>query len=513
MGDASGDGFSSALWDAQDVEVEAGNYVYSLREESSNYREGDNLTTRMELLEKQGKLAGKEVFIFTDNMSFEGCFYKGHSVSEKLSDIILRLRLVQARSGAIMHVIHIAGTRMKWAGIDGLSRGDMLEGMMHAQAHPLNFLPLCQSAADRSGQALLNWIDSWWKDGDGNTWGGKKLRHLTPKDWFSLKDVDAPRLWIPPPSAMPTVIEMFNDDRLERPQYPHVFVVPRLMTHLWRKQLSKDADFSPTLMSTATKARGWLKELILPVKQRPVSTTGSSYGEHRGMTQTNFMSWKGTCRGCGKVRKNGAGLFCSNFLMQRGSFPPCMNVWCGECYKAHPNDPFPVQEPPEEEDGIEDLVKEKGAFKCGRDGDYLMGIPFECDLCHFRNVTKRDPELTNSKDCHTLMCIRRAILDALWSRATRTVRSNLNRILADCQSADFTFELHDYLPKLGWPVVEDRVGMAVALVMLNASLRPGQYADHLQYDSMRKTPTWFRNIHEAGTGYSVDTIYAQDEKK
>ena len=55
--------------------------------------------------------------------------------------------------------------------------------------------------------------------------------------------------------------------------------------------------------------------------------------------------------------------------------------------------------------------------------------------------------------------------------------------------------------------------MAVALVMLNASLRPGQYADHLQYDSMRKTPTWFRNVHEAGAGYSVDTIYAQDEKK
>eukprot|EP00956_Cyclotella_meneghiniana_P034807 scaffold108317_cov24-Cyclotella_meneghiniana.AAC.2 len=266
-------------------------------------------------------------------------------------------------------------------------------------------------------------------------------------------------------------------------------------------------------MLTATKARGWLKELIRPVKLKAVSTQDSSYGSHRGMSQTNFMSWKSTCRGCGKVRKNGAGLFCSNFLMQWGSSPPCMNVWCGECYKAHPNDLFPVQEPPEEEDGIEDQIKEKGSFQCGRDGDYLMGIPFECDLCHFGNVTKRDPELSNPKDCHTLMCIRRAVLDACWSRATRTVRSNLNRVLAVCRAAYFTFELHDYLPRLGWQVVEDRVVMVIALVMLNALLRPGQYADHLQYDSMRKTPTQFKKAHEAGAGYAAETIYDQDEKK
>lgn len=101
MGDASGKGFGSALWDNEIVEVEAGNYAASLREESLNFREADNLTTRMELLERQGKLAGKELFVFTDNIAFEGCFYKGHSVSEKLSDIILRLRLLQSRAGAI----------------------------------------------------------------------------------------------------------------------------------------------------------------------------------------------------------------------------------------------------------------------------------------------------------------------------------------------------------------------------------------------------------------------------
>ena len=34
----------------------------------------------------------------------------------------------------------------------------------------------------------------------------------------------------------------FNEDRLAQPYIPHVFDIPRFMTHLWIRQLSKDAD-------------------------------------------------------------------------------------------------------------------------------------------------------------------------------------------------------------------------------------------------------------------------------
>jgi hypothetical protein len=190
-----------------------------------------------------------------------------------------------------------------------------------------------------------------------------------------------------------------------------------------------------------------------------------------------------------------------------------MNVWCGDCYIAHPNDPFPVQPPLEEEEGIEAEAREDIAHKKARDGDHLMGIPFECDLCHFRNLKKRDPILTDHGDAYMLMCIRRAVLDALWSRSSSTVKSNLARVVKDYQAADITFGLKDYLPQLGWPVLEDRVGMGIAIVTLMASLRPGKYTSHLQYDSMRRTPTWFKNAHSAGSGYNVDTLYAQDDKK
>jgi hypothetical protein len=77
------------------------------------------------------------------------------------------------------------------------------------------------------------------------------------------------------------------------------------------------------------------------------------------MSQENFMSWMGKCRGCGQLKRNGVGLFCSNFSLHRGTFPRCKNVWCGECYEAHPNDPFPVQPPLEEEEGIEAEAREE----------------------------------------------------------------------------------------------------------------------------------------------------------
>ena len=77
----------------------------------------------------------------TYNQVFEGCFYKGHSNYRKLNGLALRLRLVDMETGCILHVIHLAGTRMKRAGIDGLSRGDILEVMMTGK-NPLDFIPL-----------------------------------------------------------------------------------------------------------------------------------------------------------------------------------------------------------------------------------------------------------------------------------------------------------------------------------------------------------------------------------
>ena len=51
-------------------------------------------------------------------------------------------------------------------GVDGLSRGDLLEGMM-AGEDPLTFVPLTKGADKRSKGKVGKWVRSWWKDTEG----------------------------------------------------------------------------------------------------------------------------------------------------------------------------------------------------------------------------------------------------------------------------------------------------------------------------------------------------------
>jgi hypothetical protein len=252
MGDASGVGFGSALWDSEGVEYEAGHWKEHWKSESSNFREASNLTSRIEKLGADGKLEDKELFVFTDNLSYEGTFYKGHSkTSPKLTDLIRRLRLLERKHGCIIHVIHISGSRMKFSGVDGLSRGDFLEGIMSG-LNPWEAIPLNLGANDRSRGRVEAWVRAWWHDQAGTPWTqvgedstryeSSELKTLSPTDWFSLRDIKGHRLWMPAPASMEAVVEVFNEDRLVNPHLAHVFVIPRLMTHLWRKQLFKDAD-------------------------------------------------------------------------------------------------------------------------------------------------------------------------------------------------------------------------------------------------------------------------------
>ena len=79
--------------------------------------------------------------MFTDNLGFELCYYQGHSVSKKLSDIVFWLHKAQRDGGLKLPVVHVAGTRMNDWGVDGFSRGDRMEGMMVGK-DTLSFIPL-----------------------------------------------------------------------------------------------------------------------------------------------------------------------------------------------------------------------------------------------------------------------------------------------------------------------------------------------------------------------------------
>ena len=56
---------------------------------------------------------------------------------------------------------------------------------------------------------------------------------------LELKDMKSARLWMLPPAAMEVAIELLWEDKLAHPQWPHVFVVPRFMTHMLDEEFGK----------------------------------------------------------------------------------------------------------------------------------------------------------------------------------------------------------------------------------------------------------------------------------
>ncbi len=66
---------------------------------------------------------------------------------------------------------------------------------------------------------------------------------------------------------------------------------------------------------------------------------------------------------------------------------------------------------------------------CARDGDYLM-TRFQCGKCHFRYVQGRNPEFGNRRDALFERCIRRATLDAFWSKEDTTAKGTRTSIRA-----------------------------------------------------------------------------------
>lgn len=161
MGNPSRKGLGLVVWDDKGLLWESGLYNLDKQLKSSNYREADNLVTCMEVLEQIGLLMDYEVFLFTNNKIFEIMFYKGHSDSEALTNLILRLRMMQQQAGAILHVIQKMDTTMKYSGIVGLSQVDWLEDMMKSGASPWSFLPLGTSAKDLSGGLVRQWAGTW----------------------------------------------------------------------------------------------------------------------------------------------------------------------------------------------------------------------------------------------------------------------------------------------------------------------------------------------------------------
>jgi len=138
IGDASGAGYGSAFADDNSIWSCYGVWGPDAEDASSNFRELCNLTEAIEYGVQTGRLKDCELFIFTDNTTAEAAYYKGNSDSRALFELVVRLRRLDMVGGLRLHVVHIAGTRMIASGVDGLSRGNLTEGLL-LQPTPTSF--------------------------------------------------------------------------------------------------------------------------------------------------------------------------------------------------------------------------------------------------------------------------------------------------------------------------------------------------------------------------------------
>eukprot|EP00980_Cylindrotheca_fusiformis_P031013 scaffold25703_cov171-Cylindrotheca_fusiformis.AAC.2 len=495
FGDASAEGacvaFQKMINKGEVVEKEDrifyryGHWCSSVSEQSSNFRELLNLVESLEVQVRTGKLKDAEVFLFTDNSTAEGVYYKGNSTSQKLFMLVVRLRRLEMIGELTLHVVHVAGTRMIASGADGGSRGDLNQGAM-AGVPILTYVPLHLSALERSAK-VEHWVRSWWGEELG------ELETLTPEGWFdNAQRSEGPFLWLPPPAAADVVAEMLvGEAKLKRPQGTHVVLVPRLMTGRWRRAMLKETDFS---FYVRPGAEFWPAEMHEPL------TCFVSFP----LLRHQPWSWSGNCDKCRKVKKNGGGIFCANFASERGSFSPCRKVWCGGCYSVPPGIDFPVRRPVDE-DGLENLAPgDESRFRKGRNGDFLM-TPFQCDVCHFRNINEREPVPGALEDDRLLIFIRQANLDAFWSREPSTVAANLSQARRLEVMGD-EVGIKSMSPAMGPFPLEDTFGMKAAYAVLRRSLDPGKTEDTVQFATARKMRSTFSNVYhssQALTGVST----------
>ena len=206
-----------------------------------------NLVEALERSGSTGELNGKEIFLFTDNSTAEAVVLKGSSSSPLLYDLVTRLYKLTTMFLCSLNIVHVAGTRMIIQGTDGLSRGDMLEGVLKGR-DMLSFVPLHLSAIERDN-SLKDWVSSW-----ASQKGYKTPDFLKPIEWFgkghdirgykeNLDGRSIPSyskgtlIWSPPPAAARFAIEELRQARYKRQDSLHIVLIPKLMTPEWMNQL------------------------------------------------------------------------------------------------------------------------------------------------------------------------------------------------------------------------------------------------------------------------------------
>ena len=86
-----------------------GTWDSETEEESSNFREFENIVETLEAKEADKNLENALVYLFTDNSTVEAAVYKGNSSTPKLFDLVFQLKKLEMKTGATFVTLHTTG--------------------------------------------------------------------------------------------------------------------------------------------------------------------------------------------------------------------------------------------------------------------------------------------------------------------------------------------------------------------------------------------------------------------
>jgi hypothetical protein len=212
----------------------------------------------------------------------------------------------------------------------------------------------------------------------------------------------------------------------------------------------------------------------------------------------HWWSWKAPCVVFHVMISYRKGIFCAHFWSTRENCMPCQKVWCASCYKVPEGNRFPIRLPKDEDGNVLVNEEEKTRFLRARVGDHVL-CPFQCELCHFRNMQGRSPMKVTGvlNDEETIDLFRRVNLDAFWSREPTAIGHKLSKVNRVLQISHELGLDTPPVPRLGpWPV-EDKFGMGAAIMLLKHSLDPGATETTVQYNTVRNMKSAFVNLYHA----------------
>lgn len=142
------------------------------------------------------------------------------------------------------------------------------------------------------------------------------------------------------------------------------------------------------------------------------------------------------------------------------------------------------------------VLGEELEFLHGRPGDHLF-CPFECDNCSFFRLRGHSPRRNDIGDTSLLRYIRRANLDAFWSRRPSTIRG-LTALFGEQAAVGerFGFQMFDNHGPFSRTYDS---GMRAAIGVLVRSQRKGKHEETLKFSSVRKARALHTDVFNASS--------------